>query len=138
MSFALAQHRNPSRSLPVVLTDGTLKYVYGLGLAYATTTAGAIQQVYHADALGSVRALTDASGNVTQTYQTDEFGVPSLTQGTSAQAFRFAGEQRDPETSFVDLRARYYVPSLGRFLSRDALLGRFVSPLTLNRYTYVE
>jgi len=75
---------------------------------------------------------------VAQTYQTDEFGNPTLTQGTSAQPFRFAGEQRDPETSFVDLRARYYAPSLGRFLSRDLLPGIPGSPLSLDRYIYAE
>src|SRR5437016_6180315 len=112
----------------MVLTDETSRYVWGLGLAYATNYAGPIQQVYHTDGIGSVRALTDASGNVTQTYQTDEFGAPALTQGTSTQAFRFTGEPRDAETSFVNLRARYYVPSLGRFLSRDPSRGSLGEP----------
>jgi len=37
----------------------------------------------HTDGLGSVRALTDSTGAVVQTYQSDEFGVPiaSGTQG---------------------------------------------------------
>ena len=48
-----------NRSLPVVLTDGTLKYVWGNGLAYATDSSGNIQNVYHDDGLGSVRAITD-------------------------------------------------------------------------------
>jgi hypothetical protein len=46
-----------------VLTDGTLKYVYGLGLAYAVDGSGNLQ-VYHADGLGSTRALTDGAGSV--------------------------------------------------------------------------
>lgn len=44
----------------VVLTDGTLKYVYGLGLAYAVDTSGNLQ-IYHTDGLGSVRAITNGS-----------------------------------------------------------------------------
>jgi RHS repeat-associated protein len=77
-----------------------------------------------------------AGGAVTQTYWTDEFGVPYLTQGASAQPFRFTGEQRDGETGFECLRARYYLPSLGRFLSRDPIFGSVSNPLTLNRLAY--
>jgi YD repeat-containing protein len=73
-----------NRSLPVVLTDGTLKYVWGNGLAYATNTSGTVRNVYHDDGLGSVRAITDANGNVSQTYQTDEFGMPRLTLKTTS------------------------------------------------------
>ncbi len=57
-------------SLPVLLDDGTHKYVWGLGLAFAVDSSGN-PLVYHADGLGSVRALTDSSGNVVQTYQGD-------------------------------------------------------------------
>jgi hypothetical protein len=49
----------------VVLDDGTRKYVWGLRLAYAVS--GSSIEVYHTDGLGSVRAITDGSGNVTQT-----------------------------------------------------------------------
>jgi hypothetical protein len=52
-----------------------------------------------------VRALTDAGGAVVQTYRTDEFGVPTLVEGTSAQPFQYTGEQRDQETGLVYLRA---------------------------------
>ncbi len=60
-------------SLPVLLDDDTRKYVWGLGLAFAVDTSGN-PLVYHTDGLGSVRALTDGSGNVVQTYQYDEYG----------------------------------------------------------------
>ena len=101
-------------SLPNVLTDGTLKYVYGLGLAYAVDGCGNVQ-VYHTDGLGSVRAITDGSGNVIATLQTDEFGIPTQTQGTSTQPFQYTGQQRDAESGLYDLRARMYDPSIGRF-----------------------
>jgi RHS repeat-associated protein len=125
-------------SLPNVLTDGSRKYVYGLGLAYATDTTGNVQAVYHADGLGSVRALTDASGNLVATYQTDPFGVPTQTQGSSSQPFGYTGQQQDAESSFVFLRARYYDPALGRFLSRDTVVGSVADPLSLNLFTYAQ
>ncbi len=121
-------------TLPNVLTDGTLKYVDGLSLAYAGDSSGTVQ-VYHADGLSSVRALTDGSGTVIQTYQTDPFGVPTQTQGSSTQPFQFTGQQRDGN-GLIYLRARYDDPAIGRFMSRDVLPGRLAAPQTLNRYAY--
>ncbi len=121
-------------SLPDVLTDGTLKYVYGLGLAFAVDTAGNVQ-VYHADGLGSVRAITDGAGTLIQTYQTYPFGVPTQTQGSSTQPFQFTGQQRDGN-GLIYLRARYYDPAAGRFLSRDLDAGSRWQPTSLARYVY--
>ena len=76
--------------LLVLLDDGQQKYVWGAaGLAYSVDSAGALT-VYHADGLGSVRALTDTTGQVVQTYQTDEFGVP-VAAGTQCRAVCAAG-----------------------------------------------
>jgi len=62
--------------LPMLLDDGARKYVWGAGgLAFTVDKGTAAVQVYHTDGLGSVRAITDSTGSVTQTYQTDEFGV---------------------------------------------------------------
>ena len=36
------------------------------------------------------------------------------------------------------LRSRYYDPSTGRFTQRDAFLGFYTDPLSLNRYTYAH
>lgn len=113
-----------------------MTYVYGLGLAYTVDGSGNVQ-VVHTDGLGSVRALTDGSGNVTQTFATDEFGNAALTQGGNTEPFRYTGQQLDSETGLYDLRARYYWPSIGRFVTRDSVTGMAVSPLSLNRFSYV-
>jgi RHS repeat-associated protein len=138
-----------NRPLPVVLSEtGTqLSYVWGHGSTHAqsasvTVEGRPIQQldVYHADGLGSVRAVTNGDGTVIQTYRTDEFGVPILADslGTSLQPFQYAGEQRDLVTSFVYLRARYYAPEIGRFMGRDPFAGLTPSPQSLNRYSYAR
>jgi RHS repeat-associated protein len=119
-------------ALPVVLDEGTRKYVHGRGLAYPVDdTITATVRALHPDGLGSVRALTDSAGSVVQAFATDEFGVPSLIQGTSPELFRFSDEQRDAESGFSDLQARSYLPTLGRFVSRDTFFGSKASPLTL-------
>lgn len=123
-------------SLPNVLTDGTNKYVYGLGLAYAVDGSGNVQ-VYHIDGLGSVRAITNGSGALIQTDQTDAFGIPTSTQGTSTQPFGFTGQQVDGD-GLVYLRAREYDPTSGRFIQRDLDGGSLTDPPSTNRFIYVQ
>jgi YD repeat-containing protein len=57
---AIGYATDPNRALPVTIDDGSRKYVWGLGLAYAVT--GSSLEVYHADRLGSVRDITDGTG----------------------------------------------------------------------------
>jgi len=125
-----------NRPLPVVLDDGARKYVWGLGLAYGVDKTTDLILAYHTDGLGSVRAITDAAVNIIETYQTEEFGVPTATAGSITQSFQYTGEERDAETELLYLRARSYDPIVGRFLQRDKL--RPISPPTLNFYAYVE
>ncbi len=48
----------------------------------------------------------------------------------------YCSEYFDTETGTVYLRARYYNPSIGRFISRDSYAGKASDPLSLNLYTY--
>jgi ribonuclease T1 len=84
---------------------------------------------------GSVRLVLDYSGNVTSTQTTDPFGAIQQQSG-SPFPFGFSGQQTDPETGLQYLRARYYDPSNGRFLSQDPLAGLLPNPLSQHRYVY--
>jgi len=121
-----------------VLDDGGYKYVYGLGLAYAVDSLGNTL-TQHTDGLGSVRAETDSSGNVVQTYGTDEFGIvdAALTSGTQPTPFQYTGEPRDSETGLVYLRARSYDPAVGRFMQADPVRKSWPGVIGWNRYSYV-
>ena len=93
---------------------------------------------YHlGDALGSVRQLGDASMNITLARTYEPFGDPLSTVGTGTSTYGFTGEQRDG-TGLVYLRARYYGPSFGRFLSRDPWDGDPNRPMSYNLWLYVE
>jgi RHS repeat-associated protein len=48
----------------------------------------------------------------------------------------YRGEQYDPDLGLYYLRARYYNPGTGRFLSRDPEDGQFWDPKTLHKYLY--
>ncbi|QQZ58890.1 RHS repeat-associated core domain-containing protein [Paenibacillus sonchi] len=84
---------------------------------------------------GDVVQNVDTSGAVINSYTYDEWGnITSQVEGTS-NSFKYSGEVYDPETGPYYLRARYYDPSMGRFLNEDTVEGQIDNPLSLNLYT---
>ncbi|MBO8157601.1 MAG: RHS repeat-associated core domain-containing protein [Bacillaceae bacterium] len=49
----------------------------------------------------------------------------------------YTGQRYDAKSSFIDMNARWYDPSVGRFLTPDTYRGELTNPLTQNRYAYV-
>jgi RHS repeat-associated protein len=129
-------------ALPVVLQesgpDGNISYAYGLGLI--SESSPKFDYFYHYDGLGSVIALSNASGKPSAAYVYDPWGNPLLSVSDSVgtkNKFRFTGEALDPGTQLYYLRARYYDPSIARFFIRDRAPAVARAPLSLNRYQYV-
>jgi RHS repeat-associated protein len=89
------------------------------------------------DGLGSVRQLSDANGNIVQTYTYAPFGELLAAQGNRSSALRYTGEQTDVDTGLVYLRARWYDSATGRFTTRDPFRGFAVFPQTQHLYVYV-
>jgi RHS repeat-associated protein len=107
-----------NRSIPQVLDDEDLRYVYGIG---RISQVGASTHYYLSDGLGSTMALTDEDGDVVNDYDYDVFGALRDSSGSQDNDFTFAGEQVDGSTGLQYLRARYYDMEAGRFLSREPL-----------------
>ena len=101
-------------------------------------TRGGDTSSYLADGLGSTRALADETGAVTDTYTYNAFGELAASSGTTENTYLFAGQQFDALTGQYYLRARYYQPALGRFLSRDPLEVQPFNPVEINRYVYAR
>jgi RHS repeat-associated protein len=87
-----------------------------------------------------VRALTDPTGAVTDTYDYDAFGnlIRSSTTLSSPTLnnYLFAGEQFDPDLGLYFNRARYLNVSTGRFWSMDSHEGSLSDPQSLHKYVY--
>jgi RHS repeat-associated protein len=111
-------------------------YVHGLDLIFQNR--GGQRSYYHTDALGSVRALTNASGTVTDTYTYDAFGRLLAQTGTTPNRYLFAGQAEDAASGTYYSLARYYDQQTGRFSSTDPLAGNLYDPASLNRYVYTE
>jgi len=124
-------------SLPVILNqsigDEFTKYEYGgdlLGMVEPDST----HSYYHADGLGSARTLSGSDGSSATTYRYDAFGNSRGVTGLASNPFQFTGQQLDEETGMYYLRARYYDPVTGLFLSKDPVQGQSNS----NMYAYVQ
>lgn len=89
------------------------------------------------DGHSGVRALTNGSGAISESYNYTAFG--SLLNGPTnpATSYLYTGQQFDSLTQLYDLRARYYNSTEGRFLSRDHFVTSLNHPIELNRYNYV-
>jgi RHS repeat-associated protein len=97
--------------------EDTATYTYGAGLVSREAADGSIRYLL-ADALGSVRLETDEDGAVVKEHSYDAFGTELGTQDLSGNRFRFTGQWSDP-AGLVFLRARFYDPESGCFLSVD-------------------
>ena len=101
-----------------------------------------VQSYYLYDGLGSIRALVDDTGAVTDEYTYDAWGVLLAEIPNSSfltpNSYRFTGEQWDEDLEMYFLRARYLNVSTGRFHTMDTFEGRSQDPITLHKYLYAN
>jgi len=122
--------------LTQVLADGTNTYLYGA--SRISQQAGSSTEYFLGDALGSVRQMTDASGEITLAKAYEPYGEVMNRAGSGASSYGFTGEWTDSYIKLIYLRSRYYSPATGRFLTKDSWQGDYNRPLSLNGWNYVE
>jgi len=108
------------------------KFIYGPGIdepVMMIDVTTSTKYYYHFDGLGSVVALSNSIGDIVERYSYDVFGEPNRVSDVN-NPYLFTGRRFDTETANYYYRARYYKPSIGRFLQPDPIPS-------LNLYTYV-
>lgn len=111
-------------------------YVRGDDLLAATRLTGTTY--YHADGLGSIRVITEASGNVEGTVSYSATGELHESSGAGLPDYQYAGEWRESRTQLTYLRNRWLTTSQSRFLSTDQLNFDERRGMSLNPYLYAE
>lgn len=90
------------------------------GLALTRPAEGRVFYL-HADAIGLVRAVTDAGGMLQWRGEFDAFGALRLAQGERDPGLRLPGQWHDPVTGWHDNYLRTYDPGAGHYLEPDPL-----------------
>jgi RHS repeat-associated protein len=144
-TYYLVDDLNPTGYAQVVeelSSAGTVErqYTYGLQRINENQPISDVwtASFYGYDGGGNVRQLTSAGGAVTDSYEYDAFGNSFTKQGTTPNNYLYRGEQYDPDLGLYYLRARYYNPATGRFMSRDPLDGNQLDPKSLHKYLYAN
>ncbi|MGO8758498.1 MAG: RHS repeat-associated core domain-containing protein, partial [Terracidiphilus sp.] len=141
--YLVEDDKNPT-GLPQVfdeLTNGVVARTFTYGLERIDQDQainGAWTPSYYGyDGGGNVRQLTNSAGVITDTYEYDAYGNSFTVSGSTPNNYLYRGEQYDSDLGLYYLRARYYNPLTGRFMSRDPWSGNQFDPRTLHRYLYV-
>ena len=110
-----------------------------LGAPLSAAAQAPTVEYYHVDALGSVRAVTNASGGVVRRHDYAPFGE-ELATVLGADQTRFVGRERDVETGLDYSMARFYAARWGRFTTVDPghVGGNIFDPQSWNAYGYAR
>lgn len=114
----------------------TAYYVHGLGLISKITPSNESYH-YHYDGIGSTIAISDSGGNIVNKYAYDAFGKVLDQVEAISNPFKYVGQfgVMDEGNGLFYMRARYYDPEAGRFISKDPI--GFAGG-DLNLYAYVQ
>lgn len=95
-------------------------YIYGLELISRLKPNGTTSY-FHSDYRGSIVAITKSDEAVTHKYSYDPFGNILSRNEADSNPFKYVGAYgvMDDENGLYFMRARYYDPKLGRFISED-------------------
>jgi RHS repeat-associated protein len=114
-------------------------FTYGLDLlSQRVIGASASTHYFGYDGHGSTRFLTDAGGNIANTFAFDAYGTLIASNAAPQTAYLYCGEQFDSNLGFYYLRARYLKPDTGRFWTMDSFEGNPANPRSLHKYLYAS
>lgn len=138
-------------------TNGRLKTtteccrIFVDGELIAMVMGNSIDKIFyvHTNHLGSIEALSDASGKVIATYSYDAWGkrrnpttFEPINQNNSIllrapDLYRgYCGHEHMDQIGLINMNGRLYDPVMGRFLSPDPYVQQPDNTQNLNRYVY--
>ncbi len=88
---------------------------------YLENFNGTLESNLLKDARGSVVGLTNPTKRLTDTYSYEPYGAPTHTYGSTLDPGQFGGIPYDVNSDMYYMRHRWYLPAIGRFISRDPI-----------------
>ncbi len=136
---------DPTAAWPQVVLESRgserVAYVWGdtlrqqlRGTAGSLATAPTESLVPLAGHLDTPLAAVDNAASRVESIEIDAFGTPA--SGSPRLSHVYGGEYWDATAGLVQLRARWYQPTTGRFLSIDPVSDVAAAPKSAHRYAY--
>ena len=127
------------------------RYTHGPGidepLIAVSYQPSVVSYFYLTDGLGSITELTDSNGELVQSYLYDSFGNVKIFDAAGAEIdpssgimnpYTYTGQTLDPESGLYHYEARYYNPTIGRFLQQDPILVITSNSQSIHPYAIVR
>ena len=138
IDYVIDPLRDYAQVTDVLDAGGNVLASYTYGNDLLTQHSSGYSHVFHYDALGTTRALTDATGELADSYLYESFGGLLEQTGSTDNVYLYAGEQFDQDLGLYYLRARYMDSGVGRLTQMDTFQGVRGRPITLNKYVYAN
>ncbi len=117
--------------------DKTVDYVKGPMGTLARISDGGAFTYLHPDHLGSAQSGTNSSGNVAWRERYTPFGESLVDDSANDNLAGYTGHIKDKASGLNYMQARYYDPTIGRFLSVDPKTFQDTGHTGMfNRYSY--
>lgn len=113
-----------------------IKYIYAGGERVAQVSRGGGTVYFHGDHQGSLSSVTNGAGQKVYTANYHPFGDTAQSVGAKRTEWGYTGQKRDSATGLYYYNARYYDPTMGRFITPDTIVQDPYDPQYLNRYAY--
>jgi RHS repeat-associated protein len=130
---------SPSLGIPMMnLAPARVTYRFN-GQQVAVREGVTLTFVY-GDHLGGASLTADASGAKVSEMRYYPYGEVRFSSGNLPSDRTFTGQRAEnvgAVGSLMDYGARFYAPTLGRFISPDTIVPKPSDPQSINRYTYV-
>jgi RHS repeat-associated protein len=126
---------SPSLGIPMMnLAPARVTYRFN-GQQVAVREGVTLTFVY-GDHLGSASLTTNISGTKVSEMRYYPFGETRYASGTTVTPKQFNAKEQQTDIGLYDYGARFYDPTIGRFISADSVVPKLSNPQKLNRYAY--